>query len=69
MHFTFVLFSLVVIVMVLIMVFFLVMYYCAIWNIKVTELRVFIGCTDINATQIILVREVMGLAIIYRLSL
>ena len=71
-HFFLMLFAfmifIVVFIAVFIMMLFLMMYNRASWDIKVTELRVFIGSTDIKATEIVLVRDVMGVAIVDRLS-
>ena len=50
-------------------VLFLIMNHRAIWNLNVTKLQVFIGKTDIQAVEIILVREIMGVSIIDRLNL
>ena len=45
----------------------LIMKYCASWNIKIIELRILIGKTEIQTAKIILVRKVMAIAVINRL--
>ena len=58
-----------VFVMVFAFVLFFRMNHRTIWNFKVTKVRVFVGKADIQAAKIILVREIMGVSIIDRLSL
>ena len=55
--------------MVFAFVLFLRMNHRTIWNFKVTKFGVFVGKADIQAAKIILVREIMGVSIIDRLSL
>ena len=55
--------------MVIVMVFFLMMHNRAIGNVIVTKARVFVGRTDIQATDIVLEREVVRVTIIDRLNL
>ena len=75
MFFAFVLLTIVVIAcmlltfMFLAFVLFLMMNNRAIWNVIVTKTRVFIGSANIQAVDIILVREVVGVTIIDRLNL
>ena len=75
MFFAFVLLTIVVIAcmlltfMFLAFVLFLMMNNRAIWNVIVTKTRVFIGSANIQAIDIILVREVVGVTIIDRLNL
>ena len=69
-YFFFVLFFMIVF-MIIIVVFAVfvvfVMKYCASWNIKIIELRILIGKTEIQTAKIILVRKVMAIAVINRL--
>ncbi len=51
------------------LVLFLMMHNRTIRNLIVIKLRVFIGSADIQAADIVLVREIEGVAIIHRLSL
>ena len=67
-YFFFVLIFMIVFVLIIVLIIVvLIMKYCASWNIKIIELRILIGKTEIQTAKIILVRKVMAIAVINRL--